>query len=184
MFAHQVDHPLEDLELDYDTVSRLASLPFDCYTVGFHILLEWCVSLQCHICVRKSSRTSWARLWCLPRISAYQGTSIPFSLDASIGTGSYWILEKTCSPPPRTPPSPPSPPPITIMSPVQFTVIGCLPALQLFSPARSSLAMSRPSLTNSSLQRRQEWWFLERIISCCSGWCGVGLLPAGVWRLL
>ena len=140
--------------------------------------------LQCHICVRKSFRTSWARLWCLPRSSACQETSTPSSLDALIGTGSYWILEKTCSSPPTTPPSPPSPPPITIMSPVQFTVIGCLPELRLFSPARSSLAMSRPSLTNSSLQRRQDWQFLERIIRCCSGWRGVGLLPAGVRRLL
>merc|ERR1719341_1198143 len=32
---NQVDHLAKDLELDYDTVSRLASLPFHCYTEEF-----------------------------------------------------------------------------------------------------------------------------------------------------
>ena len=35
LFMHQVGNLGKDLELDYDTVSRLASLPFSCYTVGF-----------------------------------------------------------------------------------------------------------------------------------------------------
>ena len=37
-FVSQAEDYGRDLELDYDIVSRLASLPFHCYTVCFFVL--------------------------------------------------------------------------------------------------------------------------------------------------
>ena len=45
-FLSQADDYGRDLELDYDTVSRLASLPFHCYTVCFCPLFKYLVNMK------------------------------------------------------------------------------------------------------------------------------------------